>query len=504
MIGVADFINDPELLGRWFAGPSWENWLTVLKGAFGEPMTVAEQIRFRELAERDPPKNRCRELWCVVGRRGGKDSAASAIAAYAATVIDYRQHLRPGEKATVLLLAVDRDQARIIYSYIKSYFEQTAMLAAMVMKVGADTIELDNDCEITVATCNYRSVRGKTIALAILDEVAFWRDEAGAYASPDVEVYSALLPALTTLRRAGAMIVGISTAYRRSGLLFSKWREHHGRESDVLVIRAPSVTFNPTLDQAEIDADIALDPDRGEAEWLSEFRSDLADYVDKRVLDAITISGRHELPAVPGVRYVAFVDPSGGSANSFTAAVAHLDNSGVAILDAVREIRAPFSPEAATHEHVDFLKAYRVRSVVGDKYGGEWPSEQFEKRGIAYEASERTKSEIYTEVLPSFNGHKVELLDNRRLLAQLGGLERRVVRGTGRDVVDHGPGRHDDICNAACGALLLASADAAPMEITADVLKWAHGYRRDRSGQGFAMTPRRGSDAWRRQGSFGW
>ena len=29
--------------------------------------------------------------------------------------------------------------------------------------------------------------------------------------------------------------------------------------------------------------------------------------------------------------------------------------------------------------------------------------------------------------------------------------------GTGRDTVDHGAGRHDDVCNAAMGALLLAS-----------------------------------------------
>jgi hypothetical protein len=42
-------------------------------------------------------------------------------------------------------------------------------------------------------------------------------------------------------------------------------------------------------------------------------------------------------------------------------------------------------------------------------------------------------------------------------LGQLCGLERRTVRGTGRDTVDHGAGRHDDVCNAAMGALLLAS-----------------------------------------------
>jgi len=45
-----------------------------------------------------------RELWCAVGRRGGKDSIASAIATYTATTIDWTPYLRPGEKATILCI----------------------------------------------------------------------------------------------------------------------------------------------------------------------------------------------------------------------------------------------------------------------------------------------------------------------------------------------------------------------------------------------------------------
>jgi len=45
---------------------------------------------------------------------------------------------------------------------------------------------------------------------------------------------------------------------------------------------------------------------------------------------------------VPGVGYAAFVDPSGGSADSMTLAIAHADKDGRAVLDAVRERRPPF------------------------------------------------------------------------------------------------------------------------------------------------------------------
>jgi hypothetical protein len=54
---------------------------------------------------------------------------------------------------------------------------------------------------------------------------------------------------------------------------------------------------------------------------------------------------------------------------------------------------------------------------------------------------------------------------------QFHGLERRTARG-GRDSIDHGPGQHDDVCNAVAGVLLLAS-DRRPMIISDEVLEWA-------------------------------
>jgi hypothetical protein len=68
--------------------------------------------------------------------------------------------------------------------------------------------------------------------------------------------------------------------------------------------------------------------------------------------------------------------------------------------------------------------------------------------------SDQPNGEIYRDTLPLLNSGKVELLDLPRLTSQLCGLERRTARG-GRDSIDHGPGGHDDVCNAVAGALLL-------------------------------------------------
>jgi hypothetical protein len=150
-----------------------------------------------------------------------------------------------------MCLANDRDQAKIVLDYSRAYFDRVDMLGEMVTRDPADGLELDNGSEISVHTNSFRAVRGRTIACVVLDECAFWRDETSA--SPDKETYNAVRPGLATLPN--SMLIGISSPYRRSGLLFEKWRRHYGTESDdVLVIRAPSTALNPTLNRELIDA----------------------------------------------------------------------------------------------------------------------------------------------------------------------------------------------------------------------------------------------------------
>ena len=102
------------------------------------------------------------------------------------------------------------------------------------------------------------------------------------------------------------------------------------------------------------------------------------------------------------------------------------------------------------------LRSYRLGSVRGDRYGGEWPRERFAQHGTDYRAAGQIKNEIYLSLLPAINSRRVDLCDHPRLIDQLIGLERRTARG-GRDSIDHRSGSHDDICNAAAGALVLAA-----------------------------------------------
>ena len=92
-LDIVAAMNSKLLFANWFKGSSWDNWHTVLKGAFALPMSEAERAFFRTVAERDPPTKPVRELWCVIGRSGGKDSIASLVTAHAAALFDRRDHL---------------------------------------------------------------------------------------------------------------------------------------------------------------------------------------------------------------------------------------------------------------------------------------------------------------------------------------------------------------------------------------------------------------------------
>ena len=58
--------------------------------------------------------------------------------------------------------------------------------------------------------------------------------------------------------------------------------------------------------------------------------------------------------------------------------------------------------------------------------------------------------------MPLFTTGRARLLDNERLVAQFAGLV-RTTSPSGRDKVDHGKTGMDDVCNAAAGAMILAT-----------------------------------------------
>jgi len=473
---IADALDDPELFANYFRGDTWRSWRAFLLALFALPMDDDALGLYRHHTGRtEPPAEPFKEASLVVGRRGGKSRVLALIATFLAAFRDYNEFLAPGEVATIGIIAADRKQARTIFRYCIGLLRACVWLAGMVEDETAETITLDNRVVIEIATANFRVTRGYTYAAVLADETAFWRDDESK--NPDSEIFRALRPGLASIPT--AILLNASSPYRKAGVLFTTYRRHFGKDgARVLVWQGTTAEMNPSLDPTVIEEAYEDDPESAAAEYGAQFREDLADFVNREVIDACTARGRVELLPVPGVHYVGFTDPAGGSGtDSMTLAIAHAEGE-TRVLDALREVRPPFSPEAVVAEFAALLKTYRITSIAGDRYAGEWPRERFRAEGITYELSDRPKGQIYLDTLPMLNSGKVELLDIPRLASQFCGLERRTARG-GKDSIDHAsvPTAHDDCCNSAAGALLLVQNARQPIRIAPELLERATAMR---------------------------
>ena len=379
-VDIATAIADSNLLGGSFPKvETWETWLAVLKAAFGQPLNRKERQAFASVSRRSSPARRVRELWCLIGRRGGKSRVAAALAVHCAALVDHTGKLASGETGMVLILAATKQQAGTVFGYCRGLLESSPVMASLIDTATSDEIRLKSGIVIAVHTASFRTVRGRTLLACIFDEVAFWRDETGA--NPDLEVYRAVIPALMTTN---GMLIGISSPYRRRGLLHDRHRDFFGKDSDdVLVVQGPSTLFNPTLDEGFIARSREADPEAARSEWDAEFRTDLTALLEDELIEAAIERGRPlELPPRPEHAYHAFVDASAGRHDAFCIAIGHREGERI-IADVIRGRRPPFDPASVAAEFAELAKSYGCPHVVGDNYSGEWVAQAFEKSGIS-------------------------------------------------------------------------------------------------------------------------
>jgi hypothetical protein len=457
---IADAFRDRRLFAAAFDDlSSWQTWLTVLSASFALPLSAEQTKLFATVSNgRLPPSQMVRELWVVAGRKSGKSRVAALVSIFLALFVRHR--VAPGERPMVLCISGSVDQARTVFGYVRGFLQASPTLRREVIDIGRLEIKLKNGVIIAVHSNSFRTVRGRTLCACIFDEVAFWRDETSA--TPDLEMYRAVLPALVTTK---GLLVGISSPYRKLGLLWTKYRDHFGQDSPgTLVVQGATTQFNSSIDAAEIAAQREADPAAAVSEWDAQFRSDLASFLDDETIDAAIEHGRPlELPPQPDTIYRAFTDASGGvGRDSYTLSIAH-QHGDTLVTDLVRGTVGKFDPHEVTKQYAALCKEYRVCEIVGDAYAAQWVAGAWREAGIDYRKSSLVKSDIFLEAVPLFTRHQARLPNHAKLLRELRLLERETHR-SGKDAVHHprGGNEHDDHANAVCGALL--SAKAATVE----------------------------------------
>jgi hypothetical protein len=447
---IIEAMNSPEFFQPAFKDLStWANWMIFLKSLYGLPLNENELKIFQDCTGRDRPNpGGYKEIYSVCGRRGGKSRISALIAAYEAVLGGWDEKLSKGERGWIFAIATDKAQAKIILSYLKSMLEY---FPGLVARTTEETVELKNQISISVKTCTFRASRGFSTVCVVCDECAFWRDENSA--NPAEEVINSILPGLVE----NGKLLGISTPYSKFGFLYNVYRDYYAKpDPDILIWKAPTLLMNPTYSMETINRLVKKDKTVFSAEYNAEFREDVTNFLPEELIrQAMVHDG---FPYDKNYSYFGFLDPSGGRSDSFTLAISHRSGEKI-IVDRIAEVRPPFNPDSVVKEFSGILKGYKIYMATADRYGGVWPSANFQKQGIFMQASKMDKNQIYIECQPLFSMGKIEIPNDERLCLQFQALERRV-RAGGRDEISHPPGMHDDLANAVAGAAVLANSGA--------------------------------------------
>jgi len=111
------------------------------------------------------------------------------------------------------------------------------------VKFGMRRTEFSTGVEILIKVADKRRVRGRTVVAVVADEVAHWFSEEH-HSNPDVEVLNAIRPGM--LGVPGALLIGISSPYRRAGELFETDQRVWAKNgSPILFIRAATWVMRP-------------------------------------------------------------------------------------------------------------------------------------------------------------------------------------------------------------------------------------------------------------------
>jgi hypothetical protein len=232
-VSLREALVDPALLGNVLVGESWATWRSLLLASMGERLTADELAIFQRVTGRTlAPPSRVEETAFVVGRRGGKDRAASVLACYLAALVDWSPVLVRGERGLVLCIGPDQRQAKIQRDYIEGAFDASPVMASLISGRTADSIELSNRVSVEVRAASFRRLRGVTCVAVIATEAAFWQTDEGS-GNPDSEILNAVRPSLATTH--GPLII-ITSPYARKGEVWDIYRRHYGPQGDPLIL----------------------------------------------------------------------------------------------------------------------------------------------------------------------------------------------------------------------------------------------------------------------------
>lgn len=440
-IGISQFCAEESLLNLQL----WEKQSEILEKFWRENLSLAV---------------------FALGRRSGKTLMASAVAIYAAIVLEpeYKKFLRANERFYIVSVATTLDQSKIAIQNIKDLVKNSPVLSQLIVRETADSLELSNGAVFKAMPASSRGSRGMPVALLIFDEIAHTIDSEAGNAS-GYSLYQALAPSVAQFGRLGKILL-LSSPWVKSGIFWDLYQQSlSGEFSHMMCVNLPSWEVNPTLSRDFLEQEKRRDPQLFEVEYGAQFSGSISAFLDWENIDNCIIKTRGMLPPMPKFqgRYVLSLDPAKGGRDEYTACIAHYDGDRF-VIDLLHKFEPSFSNGKKLQVDVsqvenwilDKHSEYGFLKVVLDQYNSLSTIQKLSGRVPIDELTWTmpNKMKAFGRLKELINAFNFETYSHDQAIRQLKGLTLKL-GSNGNWSVSGGTGAAvDDFASAIAGAVL--------------------------------------------------
>ena len=456
-----------ETFARWL----WDDavspaQIVELKVWNGEKLTWAERALWRKLAEtqlfaRYSPR-RYDESVFIHGRQSGKSTRIASTAILWTAFVE-EHPVAHGERLSILSFSpvLRQNTFQLVVEKIRSIPELFELVESDNVNDGE--LRLANGIDVLEISANPQYARGKTAILAVIDEAAFLHSDQ-EFTNNLVDLLESVRPSLVVKR--GRLLL-LSSPGGQEGPL---WEAHRDRalNPDVLVLRAPSVLLNPTIDAKLLERERKRG---GEVfyrrEYLAEFTETSGNpFLDSAAIARAVVVGTTEF--LPAGDYVSSgLDLADRRDDCALAHACVREVSGVRKV-VVLSARVWKPDPKHGHQVLTVLREMgedcrRVGSVRsrGDQKSMSVAEQVLRAHGVGFErvVTAGAGSECaYKTFSALLNDDRLVLPDNPELVQQLRKLEAKATDGN-RFLVEGGRGARDDVAVACVQAVAYAAED---------------------------------------------
>lgn len=230
------------------------------------------------------------EVVLVIGRRGSKSVLASCISAYELYKLikrgdpaDYYK-LLPGSEIAILNVAPTDEQSAVVYGNIVNYVMSCPYLKDRILNRTLGYMKLQSDADKKLGLkhgnimcltggCSANSLRGHSAIVVIMDEFAFFVQNAGRFS--DEQVYKALTPSTSAFHGDGKKII-LSSPYTKSGHFYNLYRNSFDEPDTTLMFQMYSCMVNPYNIASQ---DLKVSRRRDRVSFMCEFGGEFSDTI---------------------------------------------------------------------------------------------------------------------------------------------------------------------------------------------------------------------------------